>query len=429
MSRSRATPKERDRARRIPDLGRFLSDFRTGLGKLKELTQRLAPQPAKELRPAATTSLATERREIMRTLERELQLIERVAPPELRERVVTEFRSKAEAAIQMGIPQAYAQLAAAANVVPATAIRPQQVPAVRSVLAAAKAIRSGRLAFLPRRTRVEARKLLQAIFSAPKAVHPLRGAPMAAAVTQQRLIPSVVQGMMRSYDSPEQSKTYIDIIEAARQQQLDPDSPEARISAPMSSSAATARAAASFDAPHQDDIRLDAPLPGAGAAAPSSPSPAPPTGLPSLKPLAPQATAQLSKAIPAFQSTGIATDAAPTEVAMSYDPASEGAIAIGKNSDLTTAADIRPEAPGSASVASARRTNETFGSGKRLAAPTSESTNTAARNGGAGAGSDSGSGRPVTVTGSLTIAGLPDFIAKTEMRLQGLESIARTQNG
>ena len=401
VSRSKVSPKAPVRSRRGPDLGHFLSDFRTGLGKLKELTQRMARDPAKPLQPNAASAARTEHRDIMLTLERELKLIEKTAPPEIRDRVVTAFRSKAESAIQMGVPQAYAQLVEASKLVPATAIRPNQSPAVRALLTTVKAIKSGRLAFLPRRTRVAARNLLRRVFASPRALYPpttskgAAAAPQtatAAAIAQQRMLPLVVQGMMRGYENAEQSKTYIDVINAARRQPL---------------------VSASRNAPAVAPVLTGGSMP----------------ARPKLRPLSPQASAALAKAIPAFESEGVtgaySTDPSARSHAFSYEPGEESLHTITKNDGLMTDADTPPAPAGAGSRPMRGAPSGAEGRPTRSAAPTSTSANTAPAS--VAAEPASGSSGPTTVTGNLSIDGLPDFIARVEMRLQGLEAIARKQ--
>jgi len=414
VSRSKVSPKAPVRSRRGPDLGHFLSDFRTGLGKLKELTQRMARDPAKPLQPNAASAARTEHRDIMLTLERELKLIEKTAPPEIRDRVVTAFRSKAESAIQMGVPQAYAQLVEASKLVPATAIRPNQSPAVRALLTTVKAIKSGRLAFLPRRTRVAARNLLRRVFASPRALYPpttskgAAAAPQtatAAAIAQQRMLPLVVQGMMRGYENAEQSKTYIDVINAARRQPLVSGSRNMPAAAPVLTGGSMPAAAPVLT----------------GGSMPARPK---------LRPLPPQASAALAKAIPNFESEGISgayagVDPSARSHAFSYEPGEESLHTITKNDGLMTDADTPPAPAGAGSRPTNGAPSGAEGRPTRSAAPTSTSANTAPAS--AAAEPASGSSGPTTVTGNLSIDGLPDFIARVEMRLQGLEAVARKQ--
>lgn len=420
VSRSRVTPRASDRARQIPDLSRFISDFRTGLGKLRDLTQRMSGKATQPLSPNATSAARAEQREIMRTLERELKLIERVAPPEIRDRVVTEFRSKAESAIQMGVPQAYAQVLEGSKLIPAAAIRPNQTPAMRSLLDVAKAIKRGRLSFLPRKTRMEARKLLQRVFSSPRAIHGSRAAQMAPSgpqtapvmphtvdtIAQERLLPLVVQGMMRAHENPERSSTYIDVIEAARKQSVAPESREAprseSVSAPSNKSATISSAGIQREEVYAAPTTARGPLP----------------ERPTVRPLSPQMSAQMMNTIPAFKSEG-ATHA------FAFEPGQEEMHTFSKNDGIMTAAEM-PVAPAGASQAAGKAPSSS-GRAAPMSAPSASSPNSVST--GAQVQQASGSGKPVTVTGSLSIEGLPAFIAKTEMRLQGLESIARKQDG
>jgi hypothetical protein len=357
----------------------------------------------------------------MRTLERELKLVERTAPPEIRDRVVSEFRSKAESAIQMGVPQAYAQLIEASKVVPAAAIRPNQSPAVRSLLTAVKAIRSGRLAFLPRKTRSAARKLLQRVFASPRAIYRSPAPQTASTVAQQRVLPMVVQGMMRGYENPEQAQTYIDVVAAARRRTFQPEGwekgeqPESPVdqSAPRSVGGST---------PVDRTASTELPPP-VVTEAPRSAS-QPPPERPSIKHLSPQATAQLSHAIPAFNTEGMSGAYDPPKHALAYEPEDEKMHVFDKGSGFVTNADVpATKAPMTS------KGSQSAGKMIRDMPPVSGSSNTATGGMGGATPSDSSSGGSVTMTGKMTIEGLPEFISSVEGRLQGLEALARKQNG
>ena len=435
LSQSRATPKaRRTRAPYPPDLRRFISDFRTGLGKLKDLTRQMARAPSRPLTHEAAKAARIERHEIMRTLERELRLVERTAPPEIRDRVVSAFRSKAESAVQMGVPQAYAQLIDATKILPAKALRPNQSPAVRSLLRAVMAIRSGRLAFLPRETRIAARKLLRGIFGSSRAGNTPRAPQTAKTVEQQRLLPLVVQGMMRSYESPEQSGPYVEAVERAKNHYFLPELSAAPITAggPTPAEAATREVpvasppiGGAYEAPAKPPLTDGAyeapakpPLTDGAYEAPTAtggPSPGRPVSIP----LGPQATAQMAKAVPAFNTTGVAHS-------FTYEPGEESVHTITKNDGLMTAADTPLAAPASGQGVD-NTPLKTAGRASQLAAPTAGSPNIASANEQTRPAGLSGG--PLTVTGSLTIEGLPEFIAKAEMRLSGLEMSAGKQNG
>lgn len=397
----------RQRARGAPvaELQQFLSDFKTGLGRLKALTQQLVARRGNE-RTASTQGIRVERslrQDILHTLERELRLVERTAPPEIRDRIVREFRSKAEAAVSMGIPQAYAQLISAAEPfsasptaapapAPAKALRPAQSPAVKALMSAVTAIRSGRLAFLPRETRMEARKLLRRIFSSGHAGRPASAPQVANTVQSQRLIPNIVQGMFRDYNQPERYESYIKAVEQAKSHDLPPA--PARSGHTPTQSVASSRVMTSGSTSPPPTARL-APVPITAADMP-----------------------RLAKAIPSFQTTGAAH-------AYMYEP-DENVHVITRNDGLATTAESPPnrQGPESASSASPSRSRSPLAA---PTAPSARSTNTVS---GAGKAAPSGdSNQTVTAIGSLRIDGLPQFIANTEMRLSGLERQMRRQDG
>ena len=405
QSRSKlVAQQQRARVPVIPDLKRLLADFKTGLGKLRGLTQQAAGSGA--LRTAPTQQAARiERIELMKTLERELRILERTAPPEIRDRVVSEFRSKAESAIQMGIPQAYAELTSAAPYVPSKALRPGQEPAVKSLLSAVRAIRSGRLAFLPRETRMEARKLLQGIFGSPKGGNVPRAPQIARTVEQQRLLPLVVQGMMRSYERPDQFSSYIDAIGSARSHYF-PAEHSAQ------STAGAAPMADSVGSPASKQGEMPASSSGEFFAPKANDGPLPKQS--QSTPIGPLDLARLSKAgVPSFQTTGVAH-------AFTYEP-NESVHTIDRNDGLMTAAEAPAADAKTSGPAGAvpRRDNTRV---PQMAAPMASSANVASS-----AAADrtqqtlNVSDKPTTMQGTLDIRGLPEFIGDITARVTGLE--------
>jgi hypothetical protein len=399
--------RRRERGMQAHDLHRFLADFRSGLGKLKTITQRLIEQRSGSS-PSALPPQRTEhvlRQELLQTLERELRLVESAAPPEIRDRVVKEFRTKAESAIAMGLPQSYARLVGAAQEQfrgtvppPAKALRPNQSPAVRALLSAVTAIRNGRLAFLPRETRVETRKLLQRIFSSGRAERTPSAPQIAKLVQSQRLLPNIVQGMMRSYEKPEQYGTYIDAVEHAKEQYFlpEPPGPEGRSTIPHV-------------------------VPQAPESAPQpSDNPSPPRKQPT--PLTAADIPRLSKAVPSFQTTGAAH-------AYMYEPG-EDVHVVTRNDGLMTEATPPSLAGAPQGAGGEANTPPPRRSGARtISAPAPAARSTSAAPTGSAATARDDTSKPVSVTGALRIDGLPQFIANTEMRLSGLESRARRQDG
>jgi len=402
-------PKRVARAPYTADISRLLTDFKTGLGKLSGLTTKLTSRAARA-EPAARV----ERRELLKTLERELRILERTAPPEIRDRVVSEFRAKAESAIQMGMPQAYAELVSAAPYVPAKALRPDQHPAVKSVLQAVKAIRSGRLAFLPRETRVEARKLLKRIFGSPRSMQTPREAPVAKTVERQRILPLVVQGMMRSYENPDRYEPYVKAVEYARNHYFLPEPSEAPAAeggpAPADTAARPAAASAPTGSAYESELvptgHSHEAQPSPVAASQSFPheiGPAMP-GRAQSTPIGPLDVARLSKAgVPSFQTQGIAHTRA---LAMYED--NESAVAIGQNDGLVTAADIPTATP--------TPTNRSPGSIPRTETPRSVASAAPVAQSGRVAEAPNGGqptlnadDKPVQMHGTVEIAGLREW--------------------
>ena len=406
--------KRRERSTHIPDLRRFLADFKSGLGRLKTLTKRLVERNTRTS-PIATAGSTFntmvsnrverhEHREVMKVLERELRLVKETAPPQIRDRVVSAFKSKAESAIQLGIPQSYARILDAVR--PARALRPNQSPAVKSLLRAAKAIRSGRLAFLPRETRMEARKLLRGIFGSGKAGNAPRMPHVAKTVEAQRVLPNVVQGMMRDYEKPEQYETYISAIEKAKNQNFPPE--------PAGQVDAVGHPAGQVDAvghPAGGPVAPDYEAPG------SAQGPTP--GRPKSVPLTAQDIPRLAKSLPAFQTTGVAH-------AFMYEP-DEEVQTITKNDGLVTSAESPdvPRAPqGVAGKAPGPRS-----SSAAPAAPAAASSGATPRGAPAQAAGNGSSGKPLVLSGSVSIEELPGYMAQMELRVSGLEEQMGNSNG
>lgn len=389
-ARSKSVPTAASRrSRHIPDLRRLLADFRTGLGKLRGMTQKLMGKPLRSPAPAQATRI--EHRELLKTLEREVRILERTAPAPIKDRIVREFRTKAAEAIQLGVPQAYAEMSEAARIVPSKALRPNQTPAVKSLLQAVKAIKAGRLAFLPRQTRAEARKLLRGIFGSPKSSRAPTAPQRASVVQQERLLPLVVQGMMRSYERPEQYSTYIDAIEQARTAPIR--------HAPASESGQVA--------PEVSSMSTSSVAPAAVSGQ------AMPTGRAQSRPLDPLDLKRLEKAgVPAFKTTGVAH-------AFTYEP-DESVHTIDKNDGLVTEAEA-PQASrapvggaGGAPPPAAGRTAATpiaptavSGNVASAAERTQETLNV--------------TDKPAKLEGTLKIDGLSEFIGDISARVSGLE--------
>jgi hypothetical protein len=397
-ARSKFVPKRTVRAASTADIGKLLADFKTGLGKLSGLTSRLSQSASQ----SATSSARIERRELLKTLERELRILERTAPPEIRERVVREFRSKAESAIQMGVPQAYAELVSAAPYVPSKALRPNQHPAVKSVLQAVKAIRSGRLAFLPRETRVEARKLLKRIFGSSRTQQTPRAAPVAKTVERQRILPLVVQGMMRSYENPDHYEPYVKAVEYARNHYFPPEpgqvdaagQPAGQPAGQLDAAGQPVPAAESRGVPHTSE---PAPPRAASQGLPHGVGPAIP-GRPQSTPIGPLDVARLSKAgVPSFQTTGLAH-------AFMYEPDREGVQAVYSTDGLVTSAETPTTTPAAPDRAPGRTPKTETPRAVTSSAPMAQSGRIAEASG--GQPTLNADDRPVQMSGKITIDGM-----------------------
>lgn len=203
---ARAVRRPRKRSRELEEL---LRDFRFGLSSLRNLTQRLQMQHsdyrgqrAAQVQP---TSYKGQRPTqpptppaITRIVERERRVVERLLttlPAKERELILREYERHVQNIVGGQVPQAYAALVRSAELVkPAQVLRPDQ-PYVRELMTTVKAIRAGRLPFLPKEVVTRARELLTVIFGKERA-HALmttKDATMRRVIGQQRLVPRSVR--------------------------------------------------------------------------------------------------------------------------------------------------------------------------------------------------------------------------------------------
>ena len=212
----RATSKVQARRSRkaapdAPEFVRLLRDVKTGLLRLGGLTKRLAGKRAgkpefkaqrrADTKPPLPLRAATPRaqQDILKLIEQELRALSETAPPEVRERLVREYRSRADEAMRMQLPQTYASMLHAETVTPAqVALRPQQSKAVAALMQATQAIKKGRLPFLPRQTRIKAQQLLNQIFGEKRAAQIAKSARVPHIIERQRLIPMIVRNVVEA---------------------------------------------------------------------------------------------------------------------------------------------------------------------------------------------------------------------------------------
>jgi hypothetical protein len=187
----------RSNRRRERELAALLRDFRLGLTSLRSLTSRLqttkpdyraqthAPEPA--MSPAITKIVERERRIVERTL--------MTLPAKEREVLMRSYTTQLQSVMSAQAPQAYAAILKGAQIIqPAKVLRPNQ-PYVQELMATAKAIRSGRAAFIPQEIKAKARKLLMALFGRQQAVSMLTAKDLTtnSLIRQYRLIPQSIR--------------------------------------------------------------------------------------------------------------------------------------------------------------------------------------------------------------------------------------------
>lgn len=201
-------PPKKKRAKRDRALAELLRDFRLGLTSLRSLSQRLRtrqPDYKGQRGPAPAPPPA-----ITKIVERERRVIEKVLAPlptKEREVILREYERVSKSVMQERAPQAYAAILRGASlldatptpsrqttVTPAKVLRPNE-PRVKELMMMAKAIRSGRLPFLPKGVVTRARELLSVLFGKQRAADLVTSRDTATRrlISRYRLIPRAVQ--------------------------------------------------------------------------------------------------------------------------------------------------------------------------------------------------------------------------------------------
>jgi len=171
-------------AKREHELAGVLRDFRAGITQLGQAADRFARQPvAERITPQRLTQLRQHVPSIARILEREIQTVTKLvkAAPDIKHTstVTRSFRERAERVIEQQLPQLFASVLRAERLV--TKVEPAKVALplkkgapVEALVKAARAIRAGRLPFLPLETRKKAQTLLDRIFARPRSLEAVR---------------------------------------------------------------------------------------------------------------------------------------------------------------------------------------------------------------------------------------------------------------
>jgi len=356
-----------------PELGQLLSDLRSGVSRLGQLTGQLAASKQRAGMPQTSTARRPSA-EVTKLIERELRTLTKLVPGASTE-VIKEYRQLAERATKLHIPQAHAAiLEGERRLKPAEVMRPTS-KAVRSLMRAAAAIKQGRLPFLPKETRREAHRLLQTLFNKQTAVNIAKSARIPKVVEAQRLIPQAVQGLAmagREPDSP-----IPPLVQAIRK----------AVEAPLTA----------MQGVHKLGITS------ADAPAPRRAGPAP--GMPDLQgrtPIAAEDMPRLAKELPSFDREGLAVGGE------FRGHAGEDVVAIGRSDSANLA-------PGDdATAAASDLTPMPRANSSRTPSTTPADGAPARATGGAapaGAGNRQGAGK-TQVEGTLSIPELGNAIAK-----------------
>jgi len=200
-------------------LERTLRDFRGALDAVRGAVELLGKKDERRASPADghRRPLTTPRFKrapatpIQKIIEREMRILTRVSekiptaarhtPP------TTSFQSMAHKALEAQIPQTFAKLLHAEKEVraarastPQAVLRPSKGSPVASLMKVAKAIRAGRLPFVPRETKKRAQELLNAV----KRHRGNKSSPAALnkTIERQRLIPLAVTHELKRIKQP-----------------------------------------------------------------------------------------------------------------------------------------------------------------------------------------------------------------------------------
>lgn len=168
------TRRQEPKATKDIELASLVKDFKVGLGQLGQAAEQLAKQrPLERLTPQQLLELKKQAPSLMRILEREMKTFTKLvkAAPDIKhtETITKAYRDRAERVIEQHLPQLYASILKAEQLVtkveqPQVAIPLKPGAPVAALVAAAKAIRAGRLPFVPLETRKQAQHLIDSVF-------------------------------------------------------------------------------------------------------------------------------------------------------------------------------------------------------------------------------------------------------------------------
>lgn len=191
-----------DRDEAMAQLRDAARDFRSGVDALDNVASKLdklnnseptgpakvahgaAPDLSKAAAPAIRTIIDRERQQLTRIMQ--------TLPPERRKELITRFEQASAYALENQQPQALVSVMRAAHsTAPAQKLSPKKDHGVVDLMQAVKAMRAGRLAFLPREVRESARTLIQRISAPSRSGHAatMREAAAGSARTGSRAAP------------------------------------------------------------------------------------------------------------------------------------------------------------------------------------------------------------------------------------------------
>lgn len=402
-----------------------LKDFQGGINTLNELANQMRKagvgQQAGAAGPAAHAGHGMTDRQappsILKILEREQQILTRVVqqlPTERRAEIIHQFERRSSSALKEQTPQALAAILQTARKIPAAkALRPKEHRGVIDLMKAAKAIRSGRLPFLPKEVKKRARELLAQVIGPKRAGLAMssKSSDTRRLIDQHRLIP-MATGHLPPRPTMNQP--------AGQPPQPTLNQADFRQSNPqLAQMPALPRTQSGRKLPSPEPIR-------------SQPAPAPlyPTDLSKHR-------EELS--IPAFRSGGVASggsyinEVGENEVSINYFDGDEqlrdtpqadhgGGLAANTSASGRQAGQVSRSMAGGGQSTPPAAPPPTPAHRPRGPASGSDTFGGSTQGGlGASGGSDTvgGRGGPTELTGTLKIEGLSDWIAKVEGKLSG----------
>lgn len=188
--KARPDPRAQRKGVEISPFENVLRDFKAGIAALGALAGKLAPNRVlKHITPRRLAELRKTAPSLAKIVEREVRTVTKLvkSAPDIKHssELIKTYKERAEKVIEQKLPQLYATILqmerAATKLQPAAVALPMTPTApVKSLVMAARAIRAGRLPYLPRPIREQAQQVIDSIFKRS------RPSPQAAAARAEQ---------------------------------------------------------------------------------------------------------------------------------------------------------------------------------------------------------------------------------------------------